>query len=249
MIESWKSIRRRLPFKPRVIRKCYSNGFYVDLIDFYECFWRNGWYEHSEIETQDWIIDHLQEDAVVFDVGAHIGYYSMLFSSCAPKGHVYAFEASPEACEKFRLNVEYNVRAHHRNFQNIELIHTAVGDQVADGQQETLYFSGKPNDGKVQSKFNFITLDSFCRSRNLTRLDLIKSDVDSWDYEVLLGARWLIKRFRPVILAEVNYALGWRNHSEIEVKRFLKEVSYDYQVLDFSSSNNWLMFPEEEKQS
>lgn len=227
------------------IRKKYKNGFFVDLVDYYKPLRENGWYEHSEIETQDWVIDNVKEDWVIFDCGAHIGYYSMLFSYCAPKGKVYAFEASEEACTKFARNLDYNIATFNRPFQNIELINIALGDRVSQNLKETLYFSGKPNNGKIRSKFDFITLDHFCNSRGIEQVDLIKTDVDGWDYEVLLGCKELINKFKPIFISEVNYALGWRNHSEEDVKRFLKEINYAYKALDFPSPTNWLMYPNE----
>jgi len=225
------------------IRKRYKNNFFVDLVDYYEPLKQNGWYRYSEIETQNWVIDNVREDWVIFDCGAHIGYYSMLFSHCAPKGKIYAFEASEETCKKFMKNLRYNVRRFDRKFENIELENKALADQVRYGAEEIIYFSGKPDNGKTYGKFDFITIDYFCESRDINCLNLIKTDVDGWDYEVLLGASKTIKKYKPFIIAEINYALGWRNHTEEDVKRFLEEVDYTYTVLDYPSPTNWLMYP------
>jgi FkbM family methyltransferase len=162
---------------------------------------------------------------------------------------VYAFEASEETCKKFARNLRYNATAFNRSFGNVELVSAALGDRVVQGLEEVLYFSGGPDDGRVCDTFDFITLDQFCDSRGLERLDLIKTDVDGWDYEVLLGAKDCIRRFKPVIIAEVNYALGWRGHSEEDVRRLLKDIGYRYELLDYPSPTNWLMQPDASTES
>lgn len=241
----WKIMANLLVKRNIIIRKKYKNGFFVDLVDYYEPLRANGWYKHSEIESQNWIIDNVKEDWVIFDCGAHIGYYSMLSSYCASQGKVYAFEANEEACDKFATNLRYNATVFNQDFSNVELIKTALGDRVAQHLEETLYFSGKPipDSGKVQDKFDFITLDYFCDSYGIERLDLIKSDIDSWDYELLLGARNTINKFKPAIIVEINEELAKRNHSEEDIKQFLKEVNYSYQLLDYPSPTNWLLLP------
>lgn len=94
---------------------------------------------------------------------------------------------------------------------------------------------------KFCDKFDSISLDYFCDSRGIERLDLMKSDVDGWDYELLLGAKESIRRFRPIVIAEVNHALGWRKYSKEDVKHFLDEIGYVYKVLDYPFPTNWLM--------
>ncbi len=103
------------------------------------------------------------------------------------------------------------------------------------------HFSGKPDHGKVCDKFDSISLDYFCDSRSVEHLDLIKSDVDGWDYELLLGAKESIRRFRPIVIAELNHSLGWRKHSKEDVKHFLDEIGYVHEVLDNPFPTNWLM--------
>jgi FkbM family methyltransferase len=46
----------------------------------------------------------LRENAVVFDVGANIGMFTLFIQSTIPKSKVYAFEPIPEICQLLRLN-------------------------------------------------------------------------------------------------------------------------------------------------
>jgi FkbM family methyltransferase len=228
----------------RKLVKRYTEDFSIKLVSYYQSLADNGWYEHSELETQEWVMANVGEDWVIFDCGAHIGYYSMLFSHCAPKGKVYAFEPCDLTCQYFANNVRVN-KNERDPYHNITLVKSALGDEVAKNVPETLWFSGQGDDGfgKTEGVFDFTTIDAFCAERSIDKLDLIKSDVDGWDYELLLGARKTIERFQPILLVEVNYALGWRGHNAEEVKEFIEEIDYTWTVLDSGSPSNWLMRP------
>jgi FkbM family methyltransferase len=225
------------------IEKAYKNGLVLELVDYYPALRDNGWYEHSEIESQDWCIDNVGDDWTILDCGAHIGYYSLLFASLATHGRVFAFEASAKTADMFERNVAHN-RDRLGELGTIDLIPAALGATVGENVVETLYFSGLPTDnGRTEQAFDFTTVDAFVAARGLDRVDLIKTDVDGWDYDVLLGARATIERFRPTILSEVNYALEWRGRTPDDVARLVEELEYDHVVLDDPSPTNWLMFP------
>lgn len=224
--------------------KRYTPNFAVKLIAYYQPLANNGWYESSELETQGWVLENARKDWVIFDCGAHIGYYSMLFSHCAPDGFVYAFEPCELTCQYFRANVEANKDEQH-NYKNVQLVQAALGSEVVTAKEETLWFSGQGDDGfgKTEGVYDFTTVDAFCQEHNIQRLDLLKSDVDAWDYELLLGARETIERFKPIIIVEVNYALGWRGYGTDDMREFAKEIGYTWTVLDRAMPSNWLMHP------
>ena len=71
---------------------------------------------HREIfERREYLSGGLEipPDAVVFDVGAHVGMFSLFVSSCAPDATVYAFEPIPELHRELSANTKLNgVNAH-----------------------------------------------------------------------------------------------------------------------------------------
>jgi len=228
----------------RELTKRYTDNFAVKLVAYYDPLANNGWYEHSELETQDWVLENVGKDWVIFDCGAHIGYYSMLFSHCAPDGKVYAFEPCELTCQYFRTNIKWNKDNKH-DYKNIQLVQAALGSEVIRDVEETLWFSGQGEDGfgKTEGIYDFTTIDAFCQDHDIQRLDLLKSDVDAWDYELLLGARETIERFKPIIIVEVNYALGWRGYGDKDMEKFVREIGYTWTVLDRTMPSNWLMHP------
>jgi hypothetical protein len=44
------------------------------------------------METKWWFVDNVQSVWCIFDIGANVGYYSILFSQLAPNGKIFAFE-------------------------------------------------------------------------------------------------------------------------------------------------------------
>jgi len=227
------------------LRKTYKDGFYIDLVDYYSEYKDNGWYLNGEKETEDWMVDNIKHDWVCLDVGAHIGYYSMLMSHLAPDGYVYAIEGYPDTCRRFQTNY---MQSFDKTGKNIKLINAVVGDKC-DRCQEVFWFTGLPGNGRTEGEYTLYTLDELFLGylqgcTHGARLDLLKIDVDGWDYEVLLGSVDIIKRFKPYIVAEVSHALGWRNHSSQEVEYLLDKLNYTYSVLDKDSPNNWLCMPQ-----
>ena len=79
--------------------------------------------------------NEIKKGDVVIDIGAHIGYYTVLFAKLVgPKGKVFAFEASPTNFEILKKNVNVN------GYQNVTLNNKAVSDK--DGKL-TLYSTGR----------------------------------------------------------------------------------------------------------
>jgi FkbM family methyltransferase len=226
------------------VTRTYKNAITYDFIAGYDGL-RN-WYQEAEPETHEWIIDHVQPDWTVFDIGSHIGGYTMLLSYLAKNGKVFAFEPCEATLRMFAANLAYNKGRWDCDFTNIHLSPVAIGNKVGRDITETLWLTdGSPTLGKTTGQFNMTTLDDFCLKHNMvSRLDFIKCDVDGWDLEVLQGARKVFERFRPFLIMEVNYALGWRNHTFYEVQDLLDQYHYCHKTID-PCPGQWLCWPVE----
>jgi hypothetical protein len=67
------------------------------------------WLGTYEPDLQSAMHKLIPAEAVVYDVGANIGYVSLLLArSAGEKGKVYAFEALPSNVDQLRRNVELN---------------------------------------------------------------------------------------------------------------------------------------------
>jgi len=220
------------------LTKIFPNGFTLELPAYYPQF--AYWYLDSERETQKWLCDNVKPDWECVEVGAHIGYTSILLASLGR--HVASFEANTRSARMFRINLLHNESRLKRAFNNIELYNYAVGNQSGP-HTETLYLTGEEGEfGKTESEFEFVTLDEVLLDYNkIEELHLIFVDADGWDYDVLLGSAKLIEKFHPFIVLEANYALAWRQRSVHDVLDFAHKFSYEYKWLDKDCPGNMLL--------
>ena len=145
----------------------------------------------------------------VVDVGAHIGYYTLLFAKyVGSAGCVISFEPLPANFALLQKNVHIN------NLLNVRLLNQAVFSQT---QKITLNVPDEqPNPGNgsmynlgtaKQCHVEAVSLDDFCGSSNL-RPDVLKIDVEGAEYEVLIGAQRTISHCRPKLLIELHHFDG-----------------------------------------
>lgn len=138
------------------------------------------------------------------DVGANIGYFTMLASRLVGKGgKVIAFEP-------FQYNVKLlYLSARANGFDNIEIYPFAVADR-----QGLIAYDNMASNGvisEIENSLNSVLSTTLVYSvsldgilQHLDRLDVLKIDVEGAEYMVLKGAHDLLKRFRPIIFSEFS---------------------------------------------
>ena len=186
----------------------------IELVSFYEEL--RSYYPLCELETKRWFVDNVQPDWWIFDIGANVGYYSILFGQLAPKGRVLSFEPTSTA-KMLRENLQHN------GIANAEVHDVALG--AVTGVHEDRIFRMWGGDGDVKD-YPFYRLDDFVTEKKPDRVDCIKIDVDSFDFEVLRGAEQTLARYNPVIVVELNHALARRNQSAGEALAWLAQRGY-----------------------
>lgn len=201
--------------KKKVIYTEVPNFVKIELVDYYDQFL--SYYPKCEMETKEWVVKHCKKDWVIFDCGATIGYYSILFAKLAYKGKVYSFEPT-DTIEKLKNNLSHN------SINNVKIIKAALGNKTSV-IKDKIYKIWEHE--VVEDYFNFITIDDFVKEYNIEKLDLIKIDVDSYDFEVLKGAEQTLNRFNPFVIVELNHALNLRNTSNYHAIEWMKDKGYD----------------------
>ena len=186
----------------------------IELVSFYEEF--RDYYAQCELETKRWFVEHVRPDWWIFDVGANIGYYTILFAQLAPRGRVLAFEPTATA-EMLRSNLK------HHNIQNAEVHEVALGATTGERQDRIFRLWG--SEGEVKT-YPFYKLDDFVDQHRIDRVDCIKIDVDSFDFDVLRGAEQTLLRKNPVVVVELNDALAKRNQRAGEALAWLAQRGY-----------------------
>ncbi len=195
-----------------------------------QVFWR-GW-EGYEPETVPLFFRLASQSKVTLDVGAYVGFFSLLAANANSAGRVFAFEPLPEIFSRLESNVSLN------RFKNVVCNRTAVGDH--DGEAKFFHTDGclptssslsyrfmQDTEGLTSSEVPVITIDSFVRQHEIERVDLIKIDTESTEPEVLRGANATLARDHPLIICEVLAGRG----SERALEELLRPLGYNFYLL------------------
>lgn len=181
------------------------------------------WYKAAEKNTKNFFISSIKPNFTIIDAGAQIGMYSVLFSKLAYDGKVYCFEPT-DTIDFLNNNLNFN------DCKNVESHKIALSNK--DGEYEDVIYKQWSQNKIDHKKFNFSTLDTFIKDNKLV-VDLIKIDVDSYDYEVLLGCKKTLVEQSPIIVAELNHALKKRGFEPEDAIKFMNSLNYKVdKVLD-----------------
>jgi FkbM family methyltransferase len=195
-------------------------------------------YEYEKLETE--LISKLKPK-VFIDVGAHIGYYTMLVHKLGAE-KIIAIEPDPRVFRILNRAIEAN------KLENIITINRASYNK--SNVTVELHLSTKSGFSSIFSSHltktrggiasvKTITLDEVVRTLNLDKIDLIKIYVEGAETYVLSGAQKVINQFRPLLLVEVLEA------NRKNVFEFLMTKKYD-RLGPFSHGQNFLFIPEEQ---
>ncbi|HEX3151786.1 MAG TPA: FkbM family methyltransferase [Gemmataceae bacterium] len=194
-----------------------------------QVYWR-GW-DGYEPETTQLFFRLAAQSTVTLDVGAYVGYFSLLAAHANPAGRVCAFEPLPAVFERLTRNVALN------GLTNVECVAAAASD--FDGEADFFHIpDGLPTSSSLSAEFMHATtshhsrvtvarLDRMLEHRDLPRVDLIKVDAETAEPSVLRGAARILERDRPHIFCEV---LADRADG-IALEKTLRPLGYRYFLL------------------
>lgn len=161
-------------------------------------------YGEFEPEVMTVLEELLTPESVALDVGANIGVLSLVMAKACTAAHVYAFEPGREAAHYLRANVVAN------GLTNVVVEEVAVLEtsghtslQVAADGSAWSFISSRLS-GPTPEDVQVMALDDWMQLRDVTRVDLIKLDIESCEVRALAGATRLLERFRPIVIAEYN---------------------------------------------
>jgi FkbM family methyltransferase len=188
----------------------------IKLVDYYSEFL--DYYPECELQTKRWFVENVEPDWVIVDVGANIGYYSILFARLAKQGRVIACEPTATV-KKLKNNLDAN------GCHNVEIKNTALGHSTGTYTDDIYRIWGhKPE----RQEYDFVTLDQLVDDLGLQRLDCIKIDTDGFEFDILRGAERTLSRFNPWVVIEINHALATRGHSAHQVLEWLSGRGYKH---------------------
>lgn len=189
--------------------------------------------EGYERETTRLFETLLQEGMTVVDIGAHVGYYTLLAARrVGSRGRVYAFEPELLNYETLRENVRIS------GYRNVVTMRKAVSNRsgaaklyLEDNMSHSLYL---PQGTRRSIEVETITLDDFFRNLGWPDVHVIKMDIEGAEGTAIEGSAQLIQKCRDVrLIVEFFPArLGNAGTEPGSFLRRLKALGFELRVID-----------------
>ena len=184
-----------------------------------------------EPDITHWLTEHLRPGDVVVDIGANIGYFSLLAATCVgPTGQVLAFEPVPSIADMLTANVQ-------RNNLPVDVRRVVVGDVTGSseifrsagtniGRSGTSGGAGRLSEGSVPVVRAADAIDK----ELWERIRFIKVDVEGDERRVLRGLEPVLAALSPdaAVFVEVNPAdLEARGASADELMTAMRGLGFE----------------------
>lgn len=194
-------------------------------------FWEGGYenFEYTQI-----FLKLIKKVSTFYDIGANIGYYSLLAAMENENIKVVGFEPAQGPLYYFNENVSIN------NFKNIKVESIALSHK--DGEIEFYEIrnkkykylkhnlAGESNAGSLTIGRNFevnkvktSTLDEYVFRNNETNIDLIKMDTEGTENLILENSEHVLKEMKPIIICETLF-----NVIEKELEEIMSSLGYEF---------------------
>lgn len=189
-------------------------------------------YTNFEPITTSIILRHLRQGGVFIDVGANVGWFTVIAAQALKdSGMVYSIEANPAILPTLHENIS--------GFQNIQVIEMAVGNRT--GSTEFYMTSDFVNSGIHADPFKqdsgeltevkIDLLDNIIPNHD--QVSVVKIDVQGDDLNVIEGARSILSNSNLTLICE--WAPVWmknagRNPDMLPL--YLKELGFHISVID-----------------
>lgn len=152
------------------------------------------WLGIYEPHMQKVIAEEVKPGGIFFDVGANVGFYSLLASALVGRGKVFAFEPLPSNVTYLKRHLALNA------VENVEVFELAICDQVGSACFEQ---EGSGAMGHLQSQGSLrvttATLDALLQEQRIAPPTCIKMDIEGAEAKALIGAQECFRRHKPVL--------------------------------------------------
>jgi len=192
----------------------------------------------------------IPQDSIVIDIGAHSGYFSLIFGECVgDNGKVISFEPNPKIFDNLINNINNNPHLHIDPYQlactreNKSYIFNYSDPDVYKDGVNGGYFDELSQNKEIKDFYHYqievtgVNLNDFLTktypTSDLNRIKFIKIDAEGYDKEIIKTLSPIISNSHPVIMVE-----AFRNLSKEETNDFFNTLNeLDYLIYDASPHN------------
>ena len=220
---SWAGLNENPPGPTEISRQGFRFAVdpksYIDRTLYYLRVW--------EGYTTAFVESCLRPGMVAIDAGANIGWYTLAMArAVGPAGLVYAFEPADEELTRLRSNVRLNA------LENVRVKPLALAEAEGWTTLSDTLDAGTTYVGGGKRPIATTSLDRLVADERLERVDFIKMDVEGSELNVLRGAREVLRRFRPMIMVELEpVPLSRMGTDPQTVIAFLRSEGYELKEL------------------
>jgi FkbM family methyltransferase len=194
-----------------------------------------------EPDLTAWVAETLRDGDICVDVGANIGYFSLLASRLVGRaGAVVAIEPSPSAHRRLQENLRRN-RA--RNVRTVQAaaaetsgtLSLFAGHETHSGIATVVEDKGMG----VESEVAALPLSAILTSEEMARVRLIKIDAEGAEWAVVagIGSLWDASRDDLAVVVEVHpEPMAASGRSVADLVEVLEERGFDVQRLEIDYS-------------
>ncbi|MFM7431762.1 MAG: FkbM family methyltransferase [Flammeovirgaceae bacterium] len=163
----------------------------------------------------------------VIDIGTNIGWTVLNFAKRSHSGIVIGFEPDPFNYRACQLNIARNT------FPNLTVYPFGLGEATHQVMMElrTPENRGRnrvaPSGNRGSLPVPIRRLDEVAEVTSLSKIHLMKLDVEGYELKVLRGAKALLQIHKPILFIEVDDDnLKDQNDSAMELLQFLEHCGY-----------------------
>jgi len=192
------------------------------------------WEGYKNFEYTDIFIELIKKINVFYDIGANIGYYSLLAETENPNIEIVAFEPAKGPSYFLKKNIIIN------NFKKIKVEEIALSDQngsiifyeIKNNKYTYLEhnLAGEGNTGSLTERRNFIpvevktkTFNQYIIDVNQKNIDLVKIDTEGTEHLILKNSDIILEKMKPIFICETLFS-----KIELELEEIFKKYGYEF---------------------
>ncbi len=169
-------------------------------------YWLGTYEPHLQATIQELVLP----GQIAYDIGANIGFVTLLFAQCVEsKGHVYAFEALPANVHRLRGNIALNAVD-----EQVTIVSAAVKERSGS---TNFYVGPSPGTGKLDGSagrstirykesidISGISIDDFIYRSGNPAPDILKIDIEGGEILALPGMSRVLHEKQPIVMIELH---------------------------------------------
>ena len=194
-------------------------------------------YKRYEPKIAQFCLKYLNKNRDAIDIGANIGFYTILFAKNLSRRKVLSIEPTTKALQRLYKNIEINkVKESVIIYEGVAMNYTGEAEvKIIEGKEEFSSIGGITHPSVIGSAYiskivKCTTIDNLIKRYSLD-IGFLKIDVEGAEYLVIEGCKELLQSHRPIIISEISEYLLKQNGSSS--KNFINFISqFDYDMID-----------------